>query len=47
MKKIIICSNTNYFESKIKKKNYFFLKKKKKLIQNPDFLIKILVVDVF
>ena len=39
MKKIVICSNNNFFELKIKKKNYFFLKKKNQL--NLKFLKKI------
>ena len=38
MKKILICSNSDFFKSKIKKKNYMFLKKKKDL--NLKFLNK-------
>ena len=38
MKKILICSNSDFFKSRIKKKNYFFLKKKKDL--NLKFLKK-------
>ena len=38
MKKILICSNSDFFKSKIKKKNYIFLKKKKDL--NLKFLNK-------
>ena len=36
MKKILICSNSDFFKSRIKKKNYIFLKKKK------DFKLKFL-----
>ena len=38
MKKILICSNSDFFKSRIKKKNYIFLKKKKDL--NLKFLKK-------
>ena len=39
MKKILVCSNNNFFKIRIKKKNFIFLKKKKNL--NIKFLKKI------
>lgn len=39
MKKILICSKTNFFKKNIKKKNYFYISKKKKL--NLDYLKKL------
>ncbi len=39
MKKILVCSNNDFFRKKIKKKNYFFLKNEKNL--NLEFLKRI------
>ena len=39
MKKILICSKTNFFKKNIKKKNYFYISKKKKI--NLDYLKKL------